>query len=125
MNSEFHMNNEFGQKRLNEFKQIWQNLNLSTQTTRFYKNSSPVTLEFDLVFYIFFYFSNILNLWTVKSSILKFGGDRIRRISVKFTEFVNLGPTAWHVGTQSCSNFFFKKMVAPDQYWDGFVHKHS
>jgi hypothetical protein len=28
-------------------------------------------------------------MWTVKSSILKFDGDRIHQISIKFTKFVN------------------------------------
>jgi hypothetical protein len=64
MNSKFSMNSEFGQTRLNEFKQIWQNLNFTNPNDQvLQKNSSQVTLEFDQVFFtyillIFIFFWN-------------------------------------------------------------------
>jgi hypothetical protein len=74
-------------------KKIWVNLNFNKlNDIVFEKISSPIYSKFILVFNIFFIFSNISNQWTVKSSILKFGGDRIHRISVKLAEFVNPAP---------------------------------
>jgi hypothetical protein len=43
------------------------------------------------IFYFFKYFESVNS----ESTILKFGGDRIRRISVKFAEFVNPGGGTW------------------------------
>jgi hypothetical protein len=55
----------------------------------FLKNIFTTLLRIHPSFFTYFSFSNILNPWTIKSPILKFGGGWIHQISVKFTEFVN------------------------------------
>jgi hypothetical protein len=56
----------------------------------------------------FFIFSNILN------PILKFGGDRFRLISVKFTEFVNLVPDSSSVSASA--NIFLSSIFTQIMY---------
>jgi hypothetical protein len=63
-----------------------------TKRCRFEKISSPLILEFYLVFFTYFsWFFIFLNLWTVNPVIFESGVDRIRRISIKCTEFINPG----------------------------------
>jgi hypothetical protein len=57
-----------------------------------WKNLFTINLRISSSFlHISFWFFLFLNLWIVKSVTFEFGTDRIRRISVKCAEFINLG----------------------------------
>jgi hypothetical protein len=59
----------------------------------FLKNIFTNLLRIHSSFFTYFLFFKYFESVNSKSSILKFGGNRIRQILVKFTEFVNPGST--------------------------------
>jgi hypothetical protein len=115
MNSEFDIIIEFDRTHLNEFKQIWQNLNFTNPNDQFFIKkffTSNLRIRSSFLHIFYWFLSSFLKFWSSEQWIWQFlNSDRSDSVSFRWfsknpTGFYNLGSNCWESPLWRHSTYF-------------------